>query len=106
MNVFSSRVRVFLALMLLPALASAEGKPLKVGMSIPSLQWEFYLMVRDGVLEQAAKDGIEEVLVVDAQADAARQVSQIQDLLSKGIDVLLYTATGSAASAVPVRLAK
>jgi ribose transport system substrate-binding protein len=106
MNVFSPRMRVFLALLLLPALASAESKPLKVGMSIPSLQWEFYLMVRDGVLEQAKKDGVSEVLVVDAQADAARQVSQIQDLLSKGIDVLLYTATGSAASAVPVRLAK
>lgn len=107
MNVFPAPVRAFFALLLLlPTLAHAESKPLKVGMSIPSLQWVFYLMVRDGVMEQAQSQGIEQVLVADAQADPARQVSQIQDMLSKGIDVLLYTATGSAASAVPVRLAK
>ncbi|EJN22026.1 ABC-type sugar transport system, periplasmic component [Pseudomonas sp. GM78] len=88
---------------------NAQTKPvdqITVGMSIPSLQWVFYLMVRDGVMEQAKGLGINNVLVADAQADPARQVSQIQDMLSKGIDVLLYTATGSAASAVPVRLAR
>ncbi len=107
MTLFSSLVRGALALALLvPTLGLAAEKPIKVGMSIPSLQWVFYLMVRDGVMEQASGLGIEDVLVADAQADPARQVSQIQDMLSKGIDVLLYTATGSAASAVPVRLAR
>ncbi|NVZ24533.1 sugar ABC transporter substrate-binding protein [Pseudomonas gingeri] len=94
---------------LLSSGAHAQGKAvdqITVGMSIPSLQWVFYLMVRDGVMEQASGMGIKKVLVSDAQADPARQVSQIQDMLSKGIDVLLYTATGSAASAVPVRLAR
>ncbi|WP_397453115.1 sugar ABC transporter substrate-binding protein [Pseudomonas sp. NA-150] len=94
---------------LLSAGVQAQSKAvdeITVGMSIPSLQWVFYLMVRDGVMEQAKALGIKKVLVSDAQADPARQVSQIQDMLSKGIDVLLYTATGSAASAVPVRLAR
>ncbi|WP_256579056.1 substrate-binding domain-containing protein [Pseudomonas sp. VI4.1] len=84
---------------LMSAHVHAQSKPadeITVGMSIPSLQWVFYLMVRDGVMEQAKTLGIKQVLVADAQADPARQVSQIQDMLSKGIDVLLYTATGSA----------
>jgi ribose transport system substrate-binding protein len=112
MNLSAFPVRyLWLALLgcLMSAAVHAQSKPaaeMTVGMSIPSLQWVFYLMVRDGVMEQAKTLGIKNVLVADAQADPARQVSQIQDMLSKGIDVLLYTATGSAASAVPVRLAR
>lgn len=109
LSAFPVRALALLLGCLMSISAHAQSKPvgeITVGMSIPSLQWVFYLMVRDGVTQQANALGIKNVLVADAQADPARQVSQIQDMLSKGIDVLLYTATGSAASAVPVRLAR
>ena len=58
-----------------------------------------------GVEGYATKLGIE-VIVVDAKNDTATQVSQVQDLLTQGIDAFIYIPAGAAAATVPTRLAR
>ncbi|MFV0383600.1 substrate-binding domain-containing protein [Paracoccus sp. (in: a-proteobacteria)] len=47
-----------------------------------------------------------ELIVVDAKNDTATQVSQVQDMMTQGIDAFIYIPAGAAAAAVPTRLAR
>ena len=58
------------------------------------------------VSKSYAKEKGIEVIVVDAKNDTATQVSQVQDLMTQGIDAFIYIPAGAAAAAVPTRLAR
>ena len=92
------------AMMALPMSASAEGVK-KIGLAVPNLQADFFNQIKLGVEGYATKLGIE-VIVVDAKNDTATQVSQVQDLMTQGIDAFIYIPAGAAAAAVPTRLAQ
>jgi ribose transport system substrate-binding protein len=86
--------------------ASAEGVGIsKIGLAVPNLQADFFNQIKLGVENYAGKLGIE-VIVVDAKGDTATQVSQVQDLITQGIDAFIYIPAGAAAAAVPTRLAR
>jgi ribose transport system substrate-binding protein len=85
-----------------PALAQ-EVK--KIGLAVPNLQADFFNQIKLGVEAYAGEKGIE-VIVVDAKNDTATQVSQVQDLMTQGIDAFIYIPAGAAAAAVPTRLAR
>lgn len=86
--------------------ASAQGVGIeKVGLAVPNLQADFFNQIKLGVEGYAGKLGIE-VIVVDAKNDTATQVSQVQDLITQGIDAFIYIPAGAAAAAVPTRLAR
>jgi len=87
--------------------ASAEGVGgiSKIGLAVPNLQADFFNQIKLGVEGYAGKLGID-VIVVDAKNDTATQVSQVQDLLTQGIDAFIYIPAGAAAAAVPTRLAR
>ncbi len=86
--------------------ASAEGVGIsKIGLAVPNLQADFFNQIKLGVEGYANKLGIE-VIVVDAKNDTATQVSQVQDLITQGIDAFIYIPAGAAAAAVPTRLAR
>jgi ribose transport system substrate-binding protein len=86
--------------------ASAEGLGIsKIGLAVPNLQADFFNQIKLGVENYAGKLGIE-VIVVDAKGDTATQVSQVQDLITQGIDAFIYIPAGAAAAAVPTRLAR
>lgn len=87
------------------ALAEGVGGVKKIGLAVPNLQADFFNQIKLGVEGYAAKLGIE-VIVVDAKNDTATQVSQVQDLLTQGIDAFIYIPAGAAAAAVPTRLAR
>jgi len=46
------------------------------------------------------------VITVDAQGNSSTQVSQIEDLITRQIDVLIYIPAGATAAGVPVKAAK
>jgi ribose transport system substrate-binding protein len=92
------------AALLSPLGASAEGVA-KIGLAVPNLQADFFNQIKIGVENYAKEKGIE-VIVVDAKNDTATQVSQVQDLLTQGIDAFIYIPAGAAAAAVPTRLAR
>lgn len=85
---------------------SAQGVGIeKIGLAVPNLQADFFNQIKLGVEGYAAKLGID-VIVVDAKNDTATQVSQVQDLITQGIDAFIYIPAGAAAAAVPTRLAR
>ena len=47
-----------------------------------------------------------QVITVDAKGDSATQVSQVQDLLTRGIKALIYIPAGATAASVPVKAAR
>lgn len=77
----------------------------KIGLAVPNLQADFFNQIKIGVENYGKEKGIE-VIVVDAKNDTATQVSQVQDLLTQGIDAFIYIPAGAAAAAVPTRLAR
>lgn len=83
----------------------APAKPVKVGLAVANLQADFFNQVKDAVTAEAKKAGVE-VLIGDAKNDAATQVSQVQDFITNGINVLIYIPAGATAASVPVQLAK
>lgn len=86
--------------------ASAQGVGIeKIGLAVPNLQADFFNQIKLGVEGYAGKLGID-VIVVDAKNDTATQVSQVQDLITQGIDAFIYIPAGAAAAAVPTRLAR
>ncbi|AEF94750.1 periplasmic binding protein/LacI transcriptional regulator [Desulfotomaculum nigrificans CO-1-SRB] len=73
---------------------SSDSKQLTIGLAISTLNNPFFVDMRDGA--QAAADKIGAKLVVmDAQDDASKQVSQVEDLIQQKVDVILLNPTDS-----------
>lgn len=65
-----------------------------VGLSLSTLNNPFFVEVRDGAQAAADELGIE-LIVTDAQDSVSTQISNIEDLLQSGVDVLIVNATDS-----------
>ncbi|MDZ7706725.1 MAG: substrate-binding domain-containing protein [Trueperaceae bacterium] len=86
------RIALVLAATLLGA-ALAQGT---VGLSLSTLNNPFFVTLRDGA-QAAADDAGLNLLVTDAQDSVSTQVSDIEDLIIRGVDVLIINATDAAA---------
>lgn len=96
---------VALAIAAAPAMVQAQDAVETIGLAVPNLSADFFVQIATGVETYAAEKGIE-VIVVDAKNDTNTQVSQVQDLMTQGIDAFIYIPAGAAAAAVPTRLAR
>lgn len=76
----------------------------KIGLSISTLNNPFFVSLKDGVVAEAQKQGIE-VIVVDAQNDSAKQTNDVDDLIQQGVDALLINPADSAAISTAVQSA-
>lgn len=81
-----------------------EVKDIKIGLSISTLNNPFFVSLKDGVVAEAAKLGME-VVVVDAQNDSAKQSNDVDDLIQKGVNMLLINPTDSSAISTVVQSA-
>ena len=77
---------------------------IKIGLSVSTLNNPFFVSLKDGVVAEAAKQGIE-VVVVDAQNDAAKQSNDVDDLIQQGVNALLINPTDSSAISPVVQTA-
>ena len=78
-----------LSLILLVGLsAGAAAQDIKIGLAVSTLNNPFFVDLKDGAEAMAEEMGVE-ILTVDAQNDAAAQLSSVEDLLIKQIDVLI-----------------
>ncbi|TDO92193.1 ribose-binding protein [Halanaerobium saccharolyticum] len=78
-----------LSLILLVGLsAGAAAQDIKIGLAVSTLNNPFFVDLKDGAESMAEEMGVE-ILTVDAQNDAAAQLSSVEDLLIKQIDVLI-----------------
>lgn len=93
---------VLIALVTL-ALFSAAVSAQTIGLAISTLDNPFFVDLKDGAEAKAAELGVS-LRVVDAQDDPARQLSGIEDLIARKVDLILVNPTDSAA-VVPAILA-
>lgn len=77
---------------------------IKIGLSVSTLNNPFFVSMKDGVEEAAQKQGMD-VVVVDAQNDAAKQINDVEDLIQQGVDVLLINPTDSSGISTAVQSA-
>lgn len=99
---------VFMAAFLMTGLASgvfAQQKKYVIGLAVANLQADFFNQIKDSVVTAAKAAGVT-VLVADGKNDAATQVSQVQDFITKRINALIYIPAGATAASIPVKLAK
>lgn len=84
--------------------AASDLKNAKIGLSISTLNNPFFVSLKDGVVKEAAKQGIK-VIVVDAQNDSAKQSNDVDDLIQQGVNALLINPTDSASISTVVQSA-
>lgn len=86
------------------AAAGGEVGDATFGLSLSTLNNPFFVTLRDGA--QAAADEVgAELLVADAQDDAQTQANDIQDFITRGVDVVLINPVDSAAVTASVEAA-
>jgi len=109
MKEFMARIRngFFLFLFVLPFsfFSCEKDDPLIIGVAVPNLEADFFVQISNSVVDLADKDGAR-VLVVEAGNDGVKQVNQIQNLIKKDMDALIYIPAGASAASVPVKLCR
>lgn len=78
---------------------------LVIGFSQVTLESPFYTSLVDGAKQEAEKQGVE-LIVVDAQNDIEKQNSDVQSLITKGIDVLLINPVNPSAVSPALKAAE
>ncbi len=76
----------------------------KIGFSISTLNNPFFVTLNDGA-EAKAKELDAELMVVDAQDDASKQASDIEDLIQQGVDLIMINPVDSEAVTAAVESA-
>jgi len=98
----------FAAVMLgapLLAPATAQAAPLKIGMTFQELNNPYFVTMQKALNDAAASIGAT-VVVTDAHHDVSKQVSDVEDMLQKKIDILLVNPTDSTGIQSAVTAAK
>ena len=84
--------------------ALAQTRP-AIGLAVANLQADFFNQIKQAATAEARAKGAD-LVVVDAHGDSATQVSQIQDLITRGVKAIIYIPAGATAAGVPVRAAQ
>ncbi|CBV43377.1 ABC transporter substrate-binding protein [Halomonas elongata] len=87
------------------ATASADESDLTIGMSFQELNNEYFVTMQEA-LESAADSLGAEVITTDARHDVAKQVSDVEDMIQQGIDILLLNPADSVGVETAVLAAK
>jgi len=83
--------------------AADSGKP-AVGLALSTQNNPFFVTLKQGAEAEAKAQGIN-LVTVDAQDDAAKQISSIEDLIQKKVKVILVNPTDSDAVVSAVKAA-
>lgn len=71
-----------------PTNGETTGEALKIGFSQVTLQSPFYVELKEGA-EAAAEAAGHELFFIDANGDVNKQNNDIQDLITRGVDILI-----------------
>lgn len=82
--------------------AAEEAGNGSIGLAISTLNNPFFVTLSEGAEAKAEELGVE-LIVVDAGDDAAKQTSNVEDLISKNISVLIINPVDSDAAAPAVK---
>ena len=84
---------------LVPSIVFSGGQEEKkekivIGLTLPSLSHPFFVYLQKNVMDEAEKLGVE-VIAIDAANVAAKQMSIVEDFISKGVDGVLMSPIGT-----------
>ncbi len=79
---------VLLAVLVLPQVAHAA--PIKIGLTIPGLQFPFFVTMKNDAEKAAAKLGAT-IVFADAQNDSSKQASDVENLVAQGVQAILIS---------------
>ncbi|HEY5742534.1 MAG TPA: substrate-binding domain-containing protein, partial [Terrimicrobiaceae bacterium] len=82
-----------------------EKKDVTIGLAVANLQADFFNQIKQSVEREAKAKGVK-VITVDAKGDGATQVSQMEDLITRGVNAIIYIPAGASAAGVPVKAAR
>lgn len=115
----SRTVRLAMATALLAALSGCGGgdddtassggsdggsEDIRIGVSIADQKSLFYIAEADGIKAAAEEEGVE-IVLLSADNNSTQQVNQVNDLITQGVDALIFTAQDATAAAAGVRAA-
>lgn len=86
------------------ATAAASG-PIRIGVSFQELDNPYFVVMKEAVEEASDSIGAE-LYLTDARHDVTKQISDIEDLIQKDIDILLINPTDSVGVETAVQSAK
>ena len=95
---------ILVAIMALAFTPAMAEKTVTIGMMLSDTANQFFVTMYEAAQAKAAELGVE-VIVLDAANDAAKDVSNMEDLLSRGVDAILYNPVDSDAAPAVVELA-
>ncbi|ADD67023.1 periplasmic binding protein/LacI transcriptional regulator [Denitrovibrio acetiphilus DSM 12809] len=84
----------------LPAFAANKT----VGLVVSTLNNPFFVTLKDGAVEKAGELGID-LVVLDSQNDPAKEIANVEDLLSRGVAAILINPTDSDAVGNAIKIA-
>lgn len=82
---------------------SSDGDA-KIGMSVSTLNNPFFVTLSEGAKDEAKKEKVD-LTVVDAQDNASKQASDVEDLIQQNVDLIIINPTDSEAIASAVEAA-
>lgn len=94
---------ILTVLMLLPGMMAFAAQK-QVGLIISTLNNPFFVTLKDGAESQAKKQGVK-LIVLDSQNDPAKELSNMEDLISRGVDAILINPADSDAVGNAIKMA-
>jgi ABC-type sugar transport system substrate-binding protein len=85
-------VLLLIVAFLIPSAALAEDK-ITIGLTLPSLAHPFFVYLQKNVMDEAEKLGVE-VVAIDAENVAAKQMSIVEDFIAQEVDGVLMSPIG------------
>lgn len=82
----------------------AFAAPKNVGLVVSTLNNPFFVTLKDGAVAKAKKLGMN-LIVLDSQNDPAKEISNVEDLLSRNVKVILINPTDSDAVGNAIKMA-
>lgn len=83
-----------LVLVLTASLTCAQAESYTIGFAVSTLENPFFVTMKDAAVAKAAELGVE-LVVLDAQDSAETQASQVEDFITRGVDLLIINPVDS-----------
>ena len=83
-----------LVLVLAASLTCAQAESYTIGFAVSTLENPFFVTMKDAAVAKAAELGVE-LVVLDAQDSAETQASQVEDFITRGVDLLIINPVDS-----------
>lgn len=84
--------------------SGGSGKSKKIGVVLSTLNNPFFVTLKEGI-EEKAKELNYELIIIDSQDDSAKELSSVEDLVTKGVDLILINPTDSDAVGNAIKIA-